>query len=373
MRVLHFYKTTLPDSVGGIENVIDQIARGTSRLGVEVETLSLSRRPGTGPVAINGYRAHRARLDFELASTGFSLSVLGMFGRLARRADIVHYHFPWPFMDLVHFVARAKVPTLVTYHSDIIRQKHLARLYRPLEDCFLGDVDRIVATSPNYLASSEILRRHRHKTSIIPIGLDRDMYPRPSADRMARWRSRLGPRFFLFVGVLRYYKGLHVLVEAARGTDYPIVIVGAGPIETALKAQAERLGLGNVHFLGFLPEEDKVALLQASYAIVFPSNLRSEAFGVSLLEGAMHGKPMISSEIGTGTSYVNVPGETGVVVAPDDPEALRRAMQRLWHDPEEAAAMGRKAEARFHALFTARRMAEQYVGLYQDLLAGARG
>ncbi|HEY0919748.1 glycosyltransferase family 4 protein [Devosia sp.] len=371
MRVLHFYKTTLPDTVGGIERVIDEIARGTSRLGVEVETLSLARRPGT--ITMDGYRAHRAKLDFELASTGFSLGVVGAFSRLARRADIVHYHFPWPFMDLVHFIARAKVPTLVTYHSDIIRQKHLARLYRPLEERFLGDVDRIVATSPNYLASSEILQRHRHKTSIIPIGLDRALYPQPSADRVAWWRSRLGQRFFLFVGVLRYYKGLHILLEAARGTDYPVAIVGAGPIEAELRAQAARAGLTNVHFLGFLPDEEKVALLQASHAIVFPSNIRSEAFGVSLLEGAMHGKPMISSEIGTGTTYVNVPGETGVVVAPDDPEALRRAMRRLWQDPEEAAAMGRKAEARFRALFTARRMAEQYVRLYQDLLAGARG
>lgn len=368
MRVLHFYKTTLPDTVGGIENVIDQIARGTSRLGVEVETLSLSRRPGVGPVAMDGYLAHRARLDFELASTGFSLPVVGMFSRLARQADIVHYHFPWPFMDLVHFAARVKIPTLVTYHSDIIRQKHLARLYRPLENRFLGDVDRIVATSPNYLASSEVLRRHRDKVNVIPIGIDKERYPQASADRIARWRSRLGPRFFLFVGVLRYYKGLHVLVEAARDTDYPIVIVGAGPIEAELKAHVARLKLANVHFLGFLPDDDKVALLQASHAIVFPSNVRSEAFGVSLLEGAMYGKPMISSEIDTGTSYVNISGETGLVVPPNVPEALREAMGRLWHDPDEAAAMGRKAEARFRELFTASRMAERYLNLYRDLI-----
>lgn len=377
MRVLHFYKTTFPDTVGGIENVIDQIARGTSRLGVEVETLSLSRRPEASPIAMDGYRAHRARLDVELASTGFSLSVVGMFRRLARQADIVHYHFPWPFMDLVHFAARVGVPTLVTYHSDIIRQKHLSRLYGPLQRRFLGDVDRIVATSPNYLKSSEILGHYRHKVSVIPIGLDRALYPEAPAERVARWRSRLGPRFFLFVGVIRYYKGLHVLVEAARGTDYPIVIVGAGPIEAELRAQAVRLGLANVHFLGFLPDEDKVALLEASHAIVFPSNVRSEAFGVSLLEGAMFGKPLISSEIGTGTSFVNISGETGLVVPPDDPEALRAAMRRLWANPEEAAAMGRRAEARFRELFTARRMAEQYVSLYRELLeaggAAARG
>ena len=95
-------------------------------------------------------------------------------------------------------------------------------------------MSRIVSTSPNYLATSHVLAKYKHKVSVIPIGLDKATYPVPSPDKLTYWRERLGPKFFLFVGVIRYYKGLHILMEAAQGTDYPIVIVGAGPIEEAL-------------------------------------------------------------------------------------------------------------------------------------------
>lgn len=143
----------------------------------------------------------------------------------------------------------------------------------------------VVATSPNYLATSDVLAKYKHKVSVIPIGLDKTTYPEPSAEKLAYWRDKLGPKFFLFVGVIRYYKGLHILMEAAQGTDYPIVIVGAGPIEEELKAQAAQLGLRNIHFLGHLPDEDKVALLTLCYGVLFPSHLRSEAFGMALARG----------------------------------------------------------------------------------------
>lgn len=368
MRVLHFYKSALPDSVGGVAQVIHQIAAGTSCFGVRNEVLSLASEGSDQPREMNGYLGYRAKLDFEIASTGFSASAFGLFARLSRQADLIHYHFPWPFMDLVHFLTRVRKPTVVTYHSDIVRQKKLLGLYRPLRREFLADVDRIVATSPNYCDTSDVLEQYRKKVSVIPIGLDKAGYPQPSAEKIRYWRERFGPKFFLFVGVLRYYKGLHTLLAAAKGTDFPIVIVGTGPVERELRDQAARLELGNVHFLGYQPEEDKVALLQLSHAIVFPSNLRSEAFGISLLEGAMYGKPLISNEIGTGTSFVNLAGETGSVVPPDDPPALRAAMQHLWCNADEAAAMGRRAEQRYWQLFTAGRMAERYAALYNELL-----
>lgn len=102
--------------------------------------------------------------------------------------------------------------------------------------------------------------------------------------------------------------------------------------------------------------------------MVFPSHLRSEAFGISLLEGAMFGKPMISSEIGTGTSYINIHGETGLVVAPSNPQAFREAMRSLWENPQRATEMGRRAEARYRKLFTADEMGQKWAQLYQELL-----
>jgi len=367
MRVLHFYKTSFPDSIGGVETVINQIARGANKLGVKTDVLSLTRERVPRTIEIDGYLLHRARLDMEIASTGFSMSAFWRFAQLAKKADVVHYHFPWPFMDVVHFATIVKKPTVVTYHSDIIRQKSLHKIYRPLQRKFLGDVSRIVATSPNYLATSDVLENYKHKVSVIPIGLDKVAYPTPSSDKLTYWGERLGLKFFLFVGVFRYYKGLHILMEAAQGTDYPIVIVGAGPIEEKLRTQAAQLGLRNIHFLGFLPDEDKVALLTLCYGILFPSHLRSEAFGISLLEGAMYGKPMISCEINTGTSFINIADETGLVVPPSDPLAMRQAMRYLWEHPEQAAEMGLRAEARYWEYFTGDQMVRSYMDLYGDL------
>jgi rhamnosyl/mannosyltransferase len=283
-------------------------------------------------------------------------------------ADVIHYHFPWPFMDVIHFATMIKKPTVVTYHSDIIRQKQLLKIYRPLMWKFLEGMNRIIATSPNYLATSDVLAQYRQKVSVIPIGLDKLTYPVPSSEKLAYWRNKIGQKFFLFVGFMRYYKGLHILMEASKGVDYPIVIVGVGPIEGQLKQQAINLGLRNVHFLGHLSDEDKVALLTLCYGVLFPSHLRSEAFGVSLLEGAMYGKPMISCEIGTGTTFINISDETGLVVPPSDPLALRRAMQYLWEHPELAEEMGQKAEQRYWSHFTADQMVRSYVDLYRDLV-----
>ncbi|WP_038496723.1 glycosyltransferase family 4 protein [Collimonas arenae] len=369
MRVLHFYKTYQSESYGGVEQTIYQLCKCSPASGIESEVLTLSESPEPAELMYHGHKVHRVKLDLHIASTGFSFSAIKRFAQLADDFDLVHYHFPWPFMDLVHFVTRINKPSVVTYHSDIVRYKALLQLYRPLMHRFLSSVDAIVATSPNYLQTSSVLAGYKDKTQVIPIGLDKSNYPTPSEPLMAEWQARIGDRFFLFVGAIRYYKGLHILLDAARGTNYPIVIVGAGPIEQELKQRAAEEGLSNVIFLGIVSDEDKVALLRQCYALVFPSHLRSEAFGISLLEGAMYGKPMISSEIGTGTSYINNHGETGIVVPPSDPDAFRAAMQQLWDDPGQAQAMGLRAQARYHKLFTARVMGESYATLYRDVLA----
>lgn len=368
MRVLHFFKTYLPETVGGIEQVIYQLCESTRPFGVDSEVLTLGNE--SGELVVGGHRVHRVKLHLHPASTGISFSALGRLKTLARQADLIHYHFPWPFMDVLHFAAGIDKPFVVSYHSDIVRQKHLLRLYRPLMHRFLSRADRIVAASPNYLASSEVLQRFRDKTQVIPYGLDPAAYPQPSSERLEHWRRQLGERFFLFVGVLRYYKGLHVLLEAMAGTDYQLVIAGAGPMDAELRQQAMSLGLSNVHFVGRIDDEDKSALLQLCSAFVFPSHLRSEAFGISLLEAAMYGKPLISCEIGSGTSYINLHDETGLVIAPEDPLALREAMGHLWYNPERAREMGARAAERYQALFSAERMGQQMAVLYQELLSG---
>jgi len=373
MRVLHFYKTYYPDSWGGVEQAIRQLCVGTGRLGVTNEVLTLTRQGGPARLEFECHVVHRVPQDIEIASNAMSVAAVRKLAELAREADVVHYHFPWPFGDLAHFLARVKKPSVVTYHSDIVRQKTLLKLYSPLMHRFLGNVDAIVATSPNYFASSDVLRRYGDKVRAIPFGLDKTTYPQPTPERLAHWRAAVGERFFLFVGVLRYYKGLHILLDAMAQLDYPVVIVGAGPIENELKEHARRLGLTHVLFVGAVDELDKVALLTLCYALAFPSHLRSEAFGISLLEGAMFGKPMISSEIGTGTTYINIDGDTGLVVPPGDPAAFGAAMRTLWENPDMAAAMGRRAGERYSELFTAEKMAGDYLALYREVLNRSQG
>lgn len=373
IKVLHFFKTYYPDSMGGIEQVIFQIAEGCRAEGIDSQVLYLSNRGAARNQPVANHLAHRAKLDLHLASTGFSLSALKDFTELARQADIVHYHFPWPYMDLVHFMARVNKPSVVSYHSDIVKQKWLLKLYQPLMHRFFQSVDRVVASSPNYAAHSPVLTRFKDKVAIIPYGLDRSTYPKASAQKLVYWRARLGERFFLFVGALRYYKGLDYLLQAAKLNGLPVAIMGGGFLEGQLKQQAAELGLENVHFLGGLPDEDKAALLELCYGFVFPSHLRSESFGISLLEAAMYGKPLISCEMGSGTTFINLADQTGLVVPPRDATALAQAMQRLWDAPAMAQAMGAKALQRYEEVFTAPLMAASYAELYRSLLQGRQG
>ncbi|WP_449434870.1 glycosyltransferase family 4 protein [Pseudomonas putida] len=368
IKVLHFFKTYYPDSMGGIEQVIFQLAEGCQAHGVESQVLYLSSRGAARNELVARHLTHRAKLDLHVASTGFSLSCFKDFAELASQADVIHYHFPWPYMDLVHFASRLNKPTVVTYHSDIIKQKTLLKLYQPLMNRFLSSVDRIVASSPNYAAHSPVLTQFKEKVSIIPFGLDRATYPKASQAKLVYWRERLGERFFLFVGALRYYKGLDFLLEAVRINSLPVAILGGGHLEAELKQQAVDLGLANVHFLGCLPDDDKAALLELCYGFVFPSHLRSEAFGISLLEAAMYGKPLISCEMGSGTTFINQADQTGLVIPPRDARALAQAMQRLWDDPLMARTLGGRALQRFEEIFTAPAMVDAYADLYRSLL-----
>lgn len=364
MKVLHVYKTYLPDNFQGVARVIWEIAEGAPRYSITSEVFSLSPNADPPAVTVGSHISHRAPQDVFIASAALSLGAFSRFRELARTADLIHYHFPWPMMDLLQMVRDAARPSIVTYHSDVVRQRILGKLYAPLMHRFLGRMDRIVATSPQYAQTSPVLKRHGDKVVVIPIGINE---AKPiDAERLAFWRKRIEGRFLLFVGALRYYKGIRVLAEAARATGLPVVVVGTGE----LAAELAQLHPPNMMLLGELDDDDKNALLSLCDGFVFPSHVRSEAFGVALLEAARAGKPMISCEIGTGTSYVNVNEDTGFSVAPSSAEALGAAMLRLWNDPT-AARMGENARRRYEGLFTGDRMAHAYSELYRQILAGS--
>ena len=370
MKVLHVYRTYFPDSQGGLEEVIRQICLNTRQSGVESRVFTLSRRPRPSVLDFPEGQVVRVQQAFEIASCGFTFSGIAEFKRQIAWADVVHYHFPWPWADALHALAAHPEPAIVTYHSDIVRQKLLSHLYRPLMHRFLESMSRIVATSPNYFATSDVLSRFSEKVDIVPIGIDPyDRYPLKQDDPLLqRVADDYGSGFFLFVGVLRYYKGLHILLNAMRNAPYRVVIVGSGPVEFELRRQAEQLGLDNVVFSGYVSDDVKMALFQLSRGVVFPSYLRAEAFGVTLLEGAMCAKPLISAEVGSGTSHINVDHQTGLVVTPGCSRSLREAMDYLYGHPDEAAKMGAQARVRYEELFTGSTMGSRYCEIYEKVV-----
>jgi O-antigen biosynthesis rhamnosyltransferase len=366
MKVLHFYKTYLPEVHGGAQQVIYEICEGTRRYGVDCEVLALSSQESETKV-VGRHRAHFERRAAKVASTDLSVSAVGRFRALAANADVVHYHYPWPMMDLAHFLVLHGKPSVVTYHSDIVRQRFLYRLYQPIMHRFLSSSDVIVATSPSYVRTSPVLRRYRDKVRVIPIGIDDAPLRNPDPALLERWRAKVGTGFFLFIGVARYYKRLDVLLAAARGTEMPVVIAGASRDDAQAHRSRDETRSGNIVYTGAISDADKAALLHLCRAVVLPSSLRSEAFGIVLLEGAMLGKPLICCELGTGTTYVNIDGLTGFAVPPGDAGALRSAMRRLHGNADLARRLGHNARKRYLEMFTADRMARAYAGIYEEV------
>lgn len=363
MRVLHVYKTYLPENFTGVPKVIYEICEPLAAKGVRSDVLVTGERASDEPIKVGHHQVHVAKRDLHIASTSLSLSIFGTFRKLCQEVDIIHYHFPWPVMDLLELSVQPTKPTVVTYHSDIVKQKRILPFYRPLMHAFLARADSIVATSPNYLKTSPTLEKFKDKVEVIPLGLG-NRAPVNNA-LVEKWRSRFGDGFFMFLGANRYYKGLDYLLEAARKTKLPLVIAGYGFSKFAEKNNIP----SNVKIADSVSEEDKEALLDLCGALVFPSHLRSEAFGVALLEAARAGKPMISCEIGTGTSYVNLDGVTGYIIAPADPDALSDAMIKLYQKPELQVQFGNAAKQRFLDNFRSDLSAEQYFRLYGKLIS----
>lgn len=371
LKVLSVYRTYYPDPPGGLQEAIRQICLATGAHGVQNTIFTLSPNPSPCHVSRPEAEVIRCRSWATPASCDLgSLAAIFEFRRLAREADIVHYFFPWPFADVMHALVCPGRPTVLTYVSDIVRQRWLGRIYTPLMWRTLHSVDAIVANSFAYANTSPVLSASfvRRKMRVIPLGIDEASYP-PKGDETVLGRIGLIQEepFFLFVGVLRYYKGLHTLIKAARKVSAKIVIAGSGPEEARLRAHAMSIGSRNVIFTGHVSDEEKVVLLKRCRAVVLPSHLRSEAYGMVLVEAAMFGRPMVSCEIGTGTSFINVDGETGFVVPPQAPEILAAAMNRLLTDEVLAERMGQAARRRYEQLFSGEAMGRAYAQLYREV------
>ncbi|MFC4708932.1 glycosyltransferase [Paraburkholderia caffeinitolerans] len=372
MRALHIYRTYFPDPPGGLQEAIRQIALGCSRFDVESTIFTLSPDPHPAELQREEGRVIRCRSWAAPASCDLGgPAALRRFRELSEWADIVHFHFPWPFGDVLSLFGARTKPAVMTYHSDIVRQRALGAIYGPLMRRTLRSMSAVVATSPAYARTSPVLTGAvaPERLHAIPLGIaDYADMPMPEGERLLA-RFGIGRRpMFLSLGVLRYYKGLHTLIEAARHVDADFVIAGSGPEMERLQELKTRVGAANVIFAGQVDDEEKRVLLSCCRGLVLSSHLRSEAFGMVLVEAAMYGKPMVSCEIGTGTSFVNEDGVTGWVVPPEAPDALAAAIETLACDDAQADAMGRAARARYELLFSGEALGRAYSQLYRDVM-----
>lgn len=372
MHILQIYKD-YPPVIGGIEYHLRDLAEGLAARGHTVTVLVTASGRQTSVTQLHERLSIvRAARVLHAASTPLSLSQI--LRARAIRADLVHLHFPFPPGDMVARAAAGAPPLVITYHSDIVRQRRLLALYQPLLQRTLRRARRILATSPAYIESSPFLRPHAAKCRVVPLGVDPDRFASADPASVARLRALTAPHpTALFVGRLRYYKGLHLLLDAlSHVPDVRLLVVGSGPEQGALQQQARDRGLdARIHWLGDLADDLLPAAHRAADFFVLPAHLRAEAFGVAQLEALASGLPCISTEIGTGTSFVNAHAETGLVVPGGDVAALAQAIRLLAEDPSLRHAYAARARQRAVDRFSLKRMLDDVEEIYAEVAAGA--
>lgn len=373
MRVLHLYKAYHP-VLGGIENHLRLLAEGQAARGHAVTVLVSGADHRTSVVQRNGVRVIRAGRLTTLAATPLCPALPLLLARA--RPELVHLHHPFPPGDLATLLAARRTPLVVTYHSDIVRQRRLARALTPLFRRTLRRAARIIATSPAYIRSSPLLAPLASRCRVVPLGVPLDGFATTDPAYVAALRARFPGPLVLFVGRLRYYKGADRLVRAMAHVPARAIFVGGDA--TVRRADLEQLAasLGvaeRVHFVGEQPEPELRAFYHAADVFVLPAVERSEAFGMVQVEAQAAGLPVVTTELGTGTSYVTLHGRTGFVVPPDDVPALARALHVLVANPELAHALGAAGRARAAREFSLERMLERIEDVYAEALTDPAG
>ena len=367
MKILHVYKDYYP-VLGGIENHVRALAEAQARLGHQVTVLVTGPGLRTERQEMGGVQVIKAGCLATVASTPLSLALPRELRRL--QPDVVHVQSPYPVGEAANWLVGRGRATVVTYHSDVVRQRRMLALYAPVLRRVLRAAHRIIVTSPQYAATSPFLAPVAGKCRLVPLGIDASRFVTADPAQVASLQARLGGPLLLFVGRLRYYKGLQYLLHAL--VDLPgvhLAVVGTGPMEAQWKALAGSLGLAQrVAWLGDVPDAGLPALYHAADLFVLPACERSEAYGLVQVEAMAAGRPVISTELGTGTSFVNRHGETGLVVPPRDPQALAQACRELLADPERRRCLGAQARRRALSEFGLDRMVQRVEEVYAEAL-----
>ncbi len=365
MNILHIYKDYYP-VLGGIENHIKILAEAHAAAGHQVTVLVCNTGSRSVTEVLNGVEIVKAGRIATFASMPLSLAQpLTLF---RSRYDIAHVHSPYPLGEFANWLLGHTKVTILTHHSDVVRQRVMLKFYGPILRRVLRSVDRIIATSPRYIDSSPWLYPVRDKCVVVPLGVDINRFKPPD-------KLQSHPFALLFVGKLRYYKGLDTLLQALPLVPQAqLIVVGEGPMQQTWQSLSIDLGLRDrVNFVGEVGDADLPDYYHQADLFVLPANARSEAFGMVLLEAMASGLPCITTELGTGTSWIVQDGITGFVVPLADPPALAKAINTLRTDEPLRQQFGQSALTRVRAEFSQETMVKRIMRLYEELLGSKTG
>lgn len=376
MKILQTNKAYYP-KVGGIETTITTLSEGlVKKYGEDVSVLTCNENYHLKTVekVINEVKVKYVPTYGFLSSLplspGYFKSIMEYSG------DILHIHEPFPLADLsVLLFSRLKrnfSRIVVSWHSDIIRQKWALSVYKKYLFEFLKIADKIIVSNPNLIENSDFLPFFRDKIEVIPIGVDLDWVDSCQesnclAERIRRYNKS---PLVLFVGRLVYYKGLEFLIDAINLIpNVSLVIIGSGPLRDKLIKKINELNLASR--IKIVPEVDEKKLhsyYKACDLFVLPSVEKSETYGIVQIEAMACGKPTICTEIGTGTTFVNQNEVTGLVVPPRNIELLAEAINKLIINKEMGKQLGNQGKERALKEFTSEIMVSKTYKVYQDLL-----
>lgn len=364
LKVVHVGKF-YPPHLGGMESHVELLVR-TTRGEVDVEVIVSNDGRETVRETVDGVSVTRVGTKFSASSASFCPGMAKAIR--AADTDVVHFHHPNPPAVLSWMAARPRGALVVTYHSDIVRQRILGPLVSPLLHHFLGRADAIIASSPQYAATSAMLRRHADRVRVIPFGIDAAELGTVDQAEVREVRDRYGPRIVLAAGRLVYYKGFEYLVRAMKRVDAHLLIAGDGPLRADLERAASESGAGGrVTLLGRV--KDLRPLYHAADVFALPSVARSEAFGIVQMEAMACGVPVVNTALDSGVPFVSPDGVTGLTVPPEDAEALGAALTRILDDDTLRARMSAAARERVAGELSAQRMARRTLDLYREVAA----
>jgi rhamnosyl/mannosyltransferase len=373
VRITHLNKRYWPH-IGGVERAMHSIARACANRGDDVSAVVCAGGPRARRYAFEGVNVIETPSFGIVQSQPIAPSYLWLPNN---PGTVWHLHEPFPLGTLALLLRAAgkrSLPAIVTWHSDVVRQRALKPVHAALARRLLARVRFIHVPTEAHVANSEILPEFRAKIRAIPFIIDVAAMQRrvnhPLSQRLRQWAR--GSVVALLVGRLVYYKGVDVLLDAvSRTRGVHLVVVGDGPLRDVLKARALALGIADrVQWIGSVTDEDLAGAFSGADLFVLPSVARSEAFGLVQVEAMAAGLPVISTRLGTSVEVVNVEGSSGLLVEPGDPAALADAIQAIADDValRERLSAGalRRAED-----FTEARLVERYRDLYAAALDDA--